>query len=108
MYQSLDDVPERDIARSLDFLAAVLRSSPSRTAASIAADISNECLLRGSSAIPHKEMARRAGVGRRTLDNNIKRLLREGFIRRVGTTPSGSKIYRACFDRVPGERTVTR
>ncbi len=98
-YQSIKDVPERDVAMSLDFLSAVAAAAPSRTAVRFATDIAHECLLAGESRITHKELQRRAGVCRRTTQHAIHSLLDRDIIRRIGTTPQGSAIYQACWER---------
>lgn len=98
-YSSLDEVPEPRIQAALDFMGAVVRLTPSRTATCIAQLIADECLLKGESALTHKEFERRTGTCRRTVQVAIRRLLDRRVIQRVRRTDEGNSIYACLWER---------
>ncbi|RJG44925.1 hypothetical protein [Mesorhizobium sp. DCY119] len=98
-YQSIEDVPERDVERSMDYMGAVSKLAPSRTAMRVAMDIAEESLLKGESRLTHKELERRTGVCRRTLQRAIFQLRSHGLIDRTGTTDEGTAVYVSVWER---------
>jgi CRP-like cAMP-binding protein len=92
------DLTEEQADFLLDYhcrLEPELKSSVALSAATI---IARETVLHGHASVSHKEIVRRTGSCRRTVDNAIKRLKDRNLIERIGTTATGSAIYRATFN----------
>lgn len=98
-YEKIEDVPEKDVARSIDYMQAVARLASSRTAVRVASDIAKDTLLRGECRLTHREFERRTGACRRTMQRVIRNLIDARLIKRTGTTDTGQAIYVAEFDR---------
>jgi len=95
----MEDVPDGDANRYLDFLGAATRLAPSRTALRVVTYIAEEATLKGNCRLTHKEMQRRAGASRRTMQRALHTLLGRGLIARTGTTDCGHAVYTPCWQR---------
>lgn len=82
----------------LEFHYAAEREVRSSTALAIVTAIARDTMLRGDARITHRELQRRTGTCRRTVDSAIKTLKARGLIERTGTTDTGAAIYRANLD----------